>query len=138
MRPQARLQLMQRRQVEANRRLEAAWREQLERRRAVLRHAAAVLRATQPGRRLALLKERLESLGPRPQAAVARGLQRETLKLRALVRSLEAVSPLATVTRGYSILTDTQGRLVRSVAQVEQGDPVSAQLGDGTLKLRVE
>jgi exodeoxyribonuclease VII large subunit len=138
MRPQARLQLMQRRQVEANRRLEAAWREQLERRRAVLRHAAAVLRATQPSRRLALLKERLESLGPRPQAAVARGLQRETLKLRALARSLEAVSPLATVARGYSILTDAQGRLVRSVTQVEKGGPVSAQLGDGTLKLRVE
>ena len=138
MRPQARLQLLHRRQIEASRRLEAAWREQLERRRAVLRHAAAVLRATQPSRRLALLKERLESLGPRPQAAVARGLQRETLKLRALARSLEAVSPLATVARGYSILTDVQGGLVRSVTQVQQGDPVNVQLGDGTLKLRVE
>lgn len=138
MRPQARLQLLHRRQVEASRRLEAACREQLERRRAVLRHAAAVLRATQPSRRLALLKERLESLAPRPQAAVARGLQRETLKLRALARSLEAVSPLATVARGYSILTDAQGKLLRSVAQVQTGDPVSAQLGDGTLKLRVE
>jgi exodeoxyribonuclease VII large subunit len=42
------------------------------------------------------------------------------------------------VARGYSILTDAQGTLVRSIAQVQQGDPVSAQLGDGTLKLRVE
>ena len=46
MRPQARLQLLQRRQQEARRRLESAWREQLERRRSSLRHAAAVLRAT--------------------------------------------------------------------------------------------
>lgn len=138
MRPQARLQLLHRRQVEASRRLDAAWRRQLERRRAVLRHAAAVLRATQPSRRLTLLKERLQALEPRPLAAVARGLQRETLKVRALARSLEAVSPLATVARGYSILTDAQGRLVRSVGQAQQGDPVSAQLADGTLKLRVE
>ena len=138
LRPQARLQLLQRRQLEAHRRLESTWREQLERRRAVLRHAAAVLRATQPRRRLALLRERLQSLGPRPQAAIARELQRDALKLRGLARSLEAVSPLATVARGYSILTDTQGRLVRSVAQVEAGDAVDARLSDGQVRLRVE
>ncbi len=138
MRPQARLQLLQRRQQEARRRLESAWREQLERRRSSLRHAAAVLRATQPQRRLAMLRERLQSLGLRPQAAIARELQRDTLKLRALARSLEAVSPLATVARGYSILADAEGKLVRSVAQVQPGDPVSARLGDGELKLRVE
>ena len=138
MRPQARLLLLQRRQQEAHRRLESAWREQLERRRSRLRHAAAVLRATQPQRRLAVLRERLQSLGLRPQAAIARELQRDTLKLRALARSLEAVSPLATVARGYSIIADAEGRLVRSVAQVRPGDPVSARLSDGELKLRVE
>ena len=138
LRPQARLQLLQRRQLEAHRRLESAWREQLERRRAVLRHAAAVLRATQPRRRLALLRERLQSLGTRPQAAIARELQRDALKLRGLARSLEAVSPLATVARGYSILTDADGKLVRSVTQVEVGDAVDARLSDGQIRLRVE
>ena len=138
MRPQARLQLLQRRQQEARRRLESAWREQLERRRSSLRHAAAVLRATQPQRRLAILRERLQALGLRPQAAIARQLQSDTLKLRGLARSLEAVSPLATVARGYSILADAEGRLVRSIAQVQPGDALSARLGDGKLKLRVE
>lgn len=137
-RPQARLQLLLRRQQEARRRLESAWREQLERHRSSLRHAAAVLRATQPQRRLAMLRERLQSLGLRPQAAIARELQRDTLKLRALARSLEAVSPLATVARGYSILADAEGKLVRSVAQVQPGDPLSARLSDGELRLRVE
>jgi exodeoxyribonuclease VII large subunit len=137
LRPQARLQLLQKRQQDANRRLESALREQLERRRAVLRHAAAVLRATQPRRRLAVLRERLQSLGPRPQAAIARELQRDALKLRGLARSLEAISPLATVARGYSILTDAEGKLVRSVSQVEAGDAVQARVGDGELKLRV-
>jgi len=138
LRPQARLQLLQRRQQDAQRRLESLWREQLEQRRARLRHAAAVLRATQPRRRLALLRERLQVLGQRPQAAVARALQRDALKLRALARSLEAVSPLATVARGYSILTLADGRLLRSATQVQAGDPLHARLAEGELRLRVE
>ena len=136
--PQARLQLLQRRQQEAQRLLESVWREQLERRRASLRHAAAVLRATQPRRRLALLRERLLALGPRQQAAIARELQRDALKLGGLARSLEAVSPLATVARGYALVTREDGSLVRSVTQVQEGDALRARLGDGELKLRVE
>ncbi len=137
MRPQARLQLLQRRQQDARRRLESSWREQLERRHASLRHASAVLRATQPSRRLALLKDKLQSLGPRQQAAIARQLQRDALKLRGLARSLEAVSPLATVARGYALVTHEDGGLVRSVTQVESGDLLRARVSDGELKLRV-
>lgn len=139
MRPQARLQLMQRRQQEALRRLQASWREQQEQRRARLHHVAAVLRAVQPQRRLGVLRDRLQALGLRPQAAMARVLQRDALKLRGLVRSMEAVSPLATVARGYSILTRADdGRLVRSTTQAQAGDRLDARLSDGTLRLRVE
>lgn len=137
LRPQARLQLLGRRQQEARRRLEALWREQMQRRQASLRHAAAVLRATQPNRRLQALRDRLHALQPRPQAAIARALQRDALKLRGLARSLEAVSPLATVARGYSILSAADGRLLRSVDQVQPGDAVRARLADGELDLQV-
>ncbi|HZF98712.1 MAG TPA: exodeoxyribonuclease VII large subunit [Pseudoxanthomonas sp.] len=136
-RPQARLELLRRRQHEAYRCLQALWRERLEQRRAALRHASAVLRATQPRRRLAQLRERLQALGPRPQALVARVLQRDALKLRALARSLEAVSPLATVARGYSILTLADERLLRSSTQVRAGDAVHAHLAEGTVELEV-
>lgn len=138
LRPQARLQALRLRQQQAQRRLHAAWRELLERRRADLRHAAAVLRATQPQRRLAVLHERLLALGPRPQAAVVRQMQRDALRLRGLARSLEAVSPLATVARGYAVLTQADGTVVHAVAQVEQGDRLHARLSDGRLDLHVE
>ncbi|KAF1715849.1 exodeoxyribonuclease VII large subunit [Pseudoxanthomonas sangjuensis] len=138
LRPQARLLLLQRRQEEARRRLDALWQARLDRHRAQLRHAAAVLRATQPQRRLAILRERLLALGPRAQAAIARQLQGDALKLRGLARSLEAVSPLATVARGYSILCQADGTVVRSVAQVEGGERLRARLSDGDLDLRVE
>ena len=60
------------------------------------------------------------------------------MKLRALARSLEACSPLATVARGYSIITTPDGTLVHSTAQLAPGDQVQARLRDGSVRLAVE
>lgn len=137
--PQSRLALLRHRQEAAFARLQANWQQRQERRHARLRHAAVVLRGAQPQRQLDVLRERLASLAPRPQAAMARQLQRDALRLRGIARSLEAVSPLATVARGYAILTRTDdGRLVRSSQQVQQGDQLQARLAEGQLQLRVE
>jgi len=137
-RPRARLDLLCRRQLESQRRLQAALRRQLDRLHARLRHADAVLRARHPERRLALLRQRLQSLSLRPQAALARRLQHDTLRLRGLARSLETVSPLATVARGYAILQRQDGRVVRSVSAVDDGERLLARLPDGRLPVRVE
>ena len=55
-----------------------------------------------------------------------------------LARSLEAVSPLATIARGYAILRKEDGRIVRSVGDASEGERLSARLQDGILGLRVE
>lgn len=137
--PQARLGLLRHRQEAALARLNAAWRQKQERRQARLAHSAAILRTTQPQRRLAALAEKLAALAPRAQAAMGRRLQRDALRLRGIARSLEAVSPLATVARGYSILTRSDdGALVRSAAQVQPGDRLQARLADGSVQLRVD
>jgi len=137
--PQARLRLLRQRHGDLLRRLQAQMRERQQQRQAQLRHAAAVLRAHHPSRRLAQLQARLLRLQARPQAAIARALQRDALRLRALARSLEACSPLATVARGYSILTRVDdGRLVQSAAQVAPGDRLRARVRDGVLALSVE
>jgi exodeoxyribonuclease VII large subunit len=138
LRPQARLQMLRRREVEARRRLETAWRTQTEHRRARLRRIETVLRATDPRRRMAVLRAQLQALAPRPQAGIARRLQQRALQLHALARSLEAVSPLATVARGYAILQRDDGRIVRSVGDTAIGDELDARLADGRLRLRVE
>ncbi|HST45766.1 MAG TPA: exodeoxyribonuclease VII large subunit, partial [Luteimonas sp.] len=119
-------------------RLDAAWGTLLERRHARLRHAEAVLRATQPQRRVAVLRERLAALAARPGAAMERRLRDDTLRLRSLARSLHAVSPLATVMRGYAILRHADGRVVRRVDDAAPGDRLEARLGDGAIAVRVE
>jgi exodeoxyribonuclease VII large subunit len=138
LRPQARLQQLRARQEVAMQRLASTFNAREERRRARLRHAEAVLRAMAPRRRLAALRERLAMLHPRPQAAIARRLQRDALRLRGLARSLETVSPLATVARGYAILQHEDGRVVRTLGDARVGDPLDARLADGTLRVRVE
>ena len=138
LRPQARLELLCRRQAEGLRRLDAAWQKRLDRERARVRHADAVLRAAHPQRRIARLRQRLAAVSPRPQAAIARRLGNDALRLRGLARSLEAVSPLATVARGYSILRHEDGRVVRSVLDAAPGDALEARLTDGELRVRVE
>ena len=138
LRPQARLQALGERQANALRRLHAAWTMRDANLRARLRHAETVLRAHRPERRIAVLRERLAALAPRPQAAIARRLHGDTLRLRGLARSLQAVSPLATVARGYAILRHGDGRVVRATADAAPGDLLSARLGDGELRVRVE
>ena len=53
------------------------------------------------------------------------------------MRALQAVSPLATLERGYAILLDAEGRVLRRAADACAGDRLQARLADGSLRLRV-
>ena len=96
-----------------------------------------MLRAQHPQQRIGYLRERLLQLQHRPQALIAQRLQQDALHLRGLARSLHAISPLATVARGYSILQHADGRLLHSVEDAQVGDRVQARLRDGQLRLQV-
>ena len=52
-------------------------------------------------------------------------------------RRLRMLDPEDAVRRGYSVLTDTNGDLVRQVMQVDVGQTVYAKLEDGRLSLKV-
>ena len=118
-------------------RLHRQQRQQL--RQAMQRADRAGLRldAQRPRARLDLLCRRQADSLRRLGAAWQRRLEREQSRLRGLARSLETVSPLATVARGYALLQHEDGRLIRSTAQADVGDRVEARLADGTLKLVV-
>ena len=137
LRPQARLAALAQRAQQAHVRLVNAMQRRLERNRASMRHADSVLRASHPQRRIDRLRERLTSLQGRPQMLMARRLQHDALRLRGLARSLHAISPLATVARGYSILQHDDGRIVRGVGDATVGDLLDARLHDGQLRVQV-
>ena len=55
-----------------------------------------------------------------------------------LAASLDALSPLKTLQRGYAIASDESGRVLRSAAEAKPGDKISVELRDGALDCRVE
>ena len=61
---------------------------------------------------------------------------RERLALAAA--SLDALSPLGVLQRGYAIAQDASGKLLRDAASVSEGDAVSVRLVKGKLNTRVE
>jgi exodeoxyribonuclease VII large subunit len=99
----------------------------------------ARLAAQDPKFLLARRRERTERLNDRLRAAVARAAERHALRLGQLARTLNAVSPLATLDRGYAILFDQEsGRVVRSVSQVAADAALRARVADGEIDLRVD
>ena len=69
--------------------------------------------------------------------AVVDSLGRIDNRLRLARRALDTVSPLATLTRGFAIVTGPDGALLRDAADVRPGDEIEARLSRGTLKARV-
>jgi exodeoxyribonuclease VII large subunit len=51
---------------------------------------------------------------------------------------LQALSPVAILERGYALVFDATGKLVRDTAQVQRGDEISARLAKGKIVSRVE
>jgi exodeoxyribonuclease VII large subunit len=51
---------------------------------------------------------------------------------------LHTVSPLKTLERGYAIVLDADNQVVRRIAQVQSGDPITARVADGVIKAIVK
>jgi exodeoxyribonuclease VII large subunit len=84
-----------------------------------------------PRSRLRQQAQRLDELALRLHAAQARALERRRAELSATARALHAMSPLATLTRGYAIVTDASGNVVRDSATLEPGERIEARLARG-------
>ena len=55
-----------------------------------------------------------------------------------LLRTLHAVSPLATLARGYAIVKDEQGRILRNAADAPAGTLIDARLAHGHIRAKVQ
>jgi exodeoxyribonuclease VII large subunit len=81
--------------------------------------------------------EQLAELRNRANRAIGSTIERESALIGHHLARVRAMSPQATLERGYSILLDPSGAAVRSVDQVSAGDDLQAQLMDGQLTVRV-
>jgi exodeoxyribonuclease VII large subunit len=71
-------------------------------------------------------------------SAARQSLMRRRSRLEQASGKLATLSPLAILERGYSLIFDAQGALVKDAAQLAPGDPIQARLARGELRARVE
>ncbi len=119
-------------------RLDRAEHQILEQHRRRLETAAAVVRHYDVPRMLSGIHKQLDS-GVAALAAAARTLLlRQGGRLNQLSGQLEALSPLAILDRGYALVFDPSGALLKDAARVKAGDDISARLAKGTVKATVK
>jgi len=118
-------------------RLQQAVQRQL--RHALQRHEQlmARLQRAHPGSRLQQQVQRLDELDLRLRRAWDAQRTRLLQRLQLAQRHLDAISPLATLQRGYAIVTGPGGEVLLEESQAKPGDVIEARLARGRIRAQV-
>lgn len=80
----------------------------------------------------------LDSLSTSIQHSMSKLLSDRKAKAQLLTHKMQALSPLAVLGRGYSIVTDKNGNVIKSASGVSAGDNISIKLSDGRILADVQ
>lgn len=128
--PKAVTALLAQRQIHAVKHLFQAAVHQLERHRHALDQLKLRLESQAPATMIGAGQQRLQRIGLKQ--AMERQLQYLQQQSTRLFHDLNAISPLRTLARGYTITTQAAtGVLIQSIHQVAAGDRLSLRFGDG-------
>ena len=135
--PGVRLQHSAQRLDELEQRLRKALRAQVQHQNIRLSSAFTSLMRATPAQRVAALTARSAELRIRLQHALQRCMQSSVHRLNLAQQRLDSVSPLATLARGFAVVTRVDGSVITDATSVEMGDEIVAQLHHGALRARV-
>jgi len=82
-------------------------------------------------------RDRLEQAHVRLRRAPVLAVERKRARLEHAAGRLRALSPRATLERGYAIVR-ARDKIVRSTGAVDTGDEIAVEVADGTFEARVE
>ncbi|MCW8886642.1 MAG: exodeoxyribonuclease VII large subunit [Motiliproteus sp.] len=111
--------------------------QRLEASQAKLENLQRRLSGQSPGVAISQLEQSTTQLGQRLQRAMAQSLERKKLQLAGQTHGLQAVSPLATLDRGYAIVTDSEGSVLTDSGQQQPGQQIQARLAKGRLQCEI-
>jgi exodeoxyribonuclease VII large subunit len=118
-------------------RLEKAERQLLERFHRRCETVAAAVRHYDARRRLASVRQQLDAQVANLSGAIHTRLLQTRGALDRQTASLEALSPVAILNRGYALVFDAQGQLLKDASRLKAGEEVSARLARGRVRARV-
>jgi exodeoxyribonuclease VII large subunit len=122
--------------AELQSRLDYAWRTMLDSRRWSLNAVMSNLRLLSPAAQVRRDRQRLDEFVRRAEATLEHRLRVQRTQLEGLDQRLAALNPLSVLNRGYAIVSQPDGSVVRSVAQVNAGDELNVRVGDGEFGVR--
>ncbi len=105
--------------------------------RVQLRDLSSRLEILSPAWRLRSDRQKLDELAGRLDQAAQHRLQLMQSDVRSANRHLSSLNPYAVIQRGYAIVTDQAGAIVRSVNQVVIDDVLDIRVADGIILSRV-
>lgn len=114
-------------------RLERAERQVMEQHRRRWEMAAAAVRHYDVRRMLGSTRQELDARVAAMTAVMENRLLHWRNQWEKAFASLDALSPLAILNRGYALVFDSSGRLVKDAASVTPGDEVTARVAHGKL-----
>jgi len=135
--PGVRLRQHAQRLDELEERLKLAARASIERARARHSAAASLLLRASPAIRVQSQRIRLDAARRALNAGIRGSITTAQRRFELAGRTLHAVSPLATLDRGYAIVADAAGKVVRDAATLAAGDRVEARLARGRISATV-
>lgn len=91
----------------------------------------------QPEARLHRAQQQLQQWHYRLQQAVFQQLNRDKQRFGVRAAQLEAVSPLATLARGFSVTTAADGNVVKKTSQLQRGETLKTRLDDGWIESQI-
>jgi exodeoxyribonuclease VII large subunit len=103
-----------------------------------LNYAKRDLLSNRPDQFIDYQKHQLSDLSNRLLFASEQLVENKQQQLANLARTLQAVSPLNTLSRGYSITQNSKGKALTDANQVQTGDQITTRLASGEIKSRVE
>ncbi len=95
------------------------------------------LNQQQPQGRIHRAQTRIQQLEYRLSQVITARLGGTKQRFGTAIAQLEAVSPLATLARGYSVTTATDGKVLKKTRQVKAGDMLATRVEDGVIESQV-
>jgi len=118
-------------------RMETAWRTKVRAASAHLNSCAMRLLRQDATHRLRLSQDRLASLDTRLGHVATARLRAARVQLQYFEARLSGLSPLAVLSRGYALVYDESGGLIKTAASAREGEIITARFAQDTLKSRV-
>ena len=130
--PVAVVQRLSQRLDDLEQRLNYAWRYCLQQQQNRYHRLHARLQTASPERSIGRYQHRIQILGQNLQHHIEQMLERQKARLQNNARTLNAISPLNTLERGYSI-TSSRGKAITASNQVAVGDEIHTRLHRGQI-----